>query len=106
MRNYVQTGDVVALTAPAALKSGDGFLVGAMFGVAVKDAASGESVDARVTGVIELPKAAVAIAQGVQLYWDDTAKAVTTASASNTLIGKATETAAIGGAFARVRLSN
>lgn len=106
MRNFVQTGDVLSLTAPAALASGDGFLVGAIFAVACGAAASGALVEGRVSGVFELPKAAGAITQGANVYWDNTAKNVTTTATDNTLIGKATEAAAIGATTARVRLSN
>jgi predicted RecA/RadA family phage recombinase len=106
MQNFVQNGDVLSLTAPAALSSGDGFLSGLIFGVAVKDAASGAKVDAVVEGVVELPKAAGAITEGALVYWDNTAKNVTTTSAGNTLIGKASAAAADAALLVRVRLSN
>jgi predicted RecA/RadA family phage recombinase len=41
MRNYVQAGNVITATAPYDLASGDGALVGAMFGIASTDAAEG-----------------------------------------------------------------
>jgi len=34
MKNYVQPGNTITLTAPYAVASGDGLLVGAIFGVA------------------------------------------------------------------------
>ena len=105
MRNYIQPGDIVTLTAPAALASGDGFLVGSIFAVAVRDAELGASIDGRVTGVIELPKAAVTVAEGEAIYWDDTAKNVTNVSAGNTLVGAAVQAAATGVTPIRVRLA-
>ncbi|HPE29815.1 MAG TPA: DUF2190 family protein [Parvularculaceae bacterium] len=106
MKNYIQDGNILSLTAPAALSSGDGFLSGAIFGVAVKDAASGAKVDAVVEGVVELPKAAGAINEGVLVYWDNTNSNVTTTSSGNTLIGKAVQAELSGASLVRVRLSN
>ena len=42
MKNYFQPGHTITLTAPAAVTSGGGLLVGAIFGIAAHDAASGE----------------------------------------------------------------
>ena len=106
MRNFVQPGDVLSLVAPATLASGDGFIVGALFAVALKNAASGAKVDAVVEGVVELPKATGAITQGALVYWDATAKKVTATSSGNTLIGKAAEAAGAGAVLTRIRLSN
>ena len=46
MKNYVQPGNTLTLTAPYAVTSGDGLLVGSIFGVAGGDAASGATVEA------------------------------------------------------------
>lgn len=105
MENYVQKGETITLTAPAAVSSGDGVLVGKFFGVAVADAASGAEVEATLCGVFELPKATGAITQGALVYWDNTAKNVTTTSTSNTLIGAAVVAAASGDTTAIVRLN-
>ena len=45
MKNFVQPGNTITLTAPYAVTSGDGLLVGAIFGVAAGTAAIGEAVD-------------------------------------------------------------
>jgi predicted RecA/RadA family phage recombinase len=106
MRNYVQIGDLIPITAPAAVVSGQGLLVGAMFGVCTKSAASGELVTLQTLGVVDLPKAAtITPAQGALLYWDDTAKAVTSTVGSNTKIGVAVVVPAAGDATIRVRLN-
>ncbi|MBF0629336.1 MAG: DUF2190 family protein [Magnetococcales bacterium] len=105
MKNWIQPGDIVTVAAPVAVNSGDGLLVGTLFGVAVSTAAVGATVEISTTGVVDLPKAAVAITLGAKLYWDNTAKNVTTTVGTNTLIGCAIIAAAIGDATARVRLN-
>src|SRR5262245_39799172 len=104
-KNYVQPGNVLTLIAPADVKSGDGVLVGKLFGVATYDAAAGAEVECGVTDVWELAKAAGALAQGATVYWDNTAKNVTATATGNSLIGAVTEAAAAGAATARVRLN-
>ena len=44
MRNFVQPGNTITLTAPYAVASGDGLLVGSIFGIAAGTAALGEPV--------------------------------------------------------------
>lgn len=95
MKNYIQDGDTVTVTAPYALASGAGCLVGTLFGVAANAAASGADAEILTEGVFELPKvSAQAWAQGAAIYWDNTAKNCTTVTTSNTLIGKALVAAA------------
>ena len=108
MKNYVQPGNTLTLTAPYAVSSGDGLLVGAIFGVAAGTAALGEPVEAALTGVYDLKKvASQAWAAGDKVYWDNTAKEATKTTTSNTLIGVAV-VAVAGGAgdtIGRVRLN-
>lgn len=88
MKTFVQAGDVVTVTAPAAVLSGAGVLVGLLFGSAVRDADSGAPVDIQVTGVVTLPKVSgTAINEGVRVFWDNTAGNVTTTTTSNNCIG-------------------
>lgn len=47
MKNYVQPGNTITLTAPDTVASGDGLIVGSIFGVA----AIGESVETALVGV-------------------------------------------------------
>lgn len=89
MKNYVQRGEAVTVTAPANVVSGQGVLVGALFGVALVDALSGANVDIQVEGVVTLPKATGAINEGVRVFWDNTAGNVTTTATSNFCIGYA-----------------
>lgn len=93
MKNYVQEGYILALTAPYAVASGTGMLVGSLFGVAVETAAISEVVSVNIKGVYTLAKtAAQAWTVGVKIYWDDATKSCTTAAAAgaNKLIGVAT----------------
>lgn len=106
MKNYIQVGDIVTVPAPASVSSGDGVLVGALFGVAVSDAESGNPVEIMTTGVFELAKnSAEAWTVGADVYWDDTNKVVTTVDTSNTLIGKALAVAANPSGVSMVRLN-
>lgn len=106
MKNYVQPGDTLTLTAPYAVASGAGLLVGSIFGVATAAAASGAAVEAAVTGVFDLAKATgAAWTVGARIYWDDTAKNCTTTASTNKLIGVAVAAAASGDTVGRVRLS-
>lgn len=94
-KNYHQRGDVVTVTAPADVSSGDGVLVGALFGIAQFDAKSGEDVEISCVGVYTLPKtSAQAWAQGAKIYWDGTKCTTADGSGSNTLVGRALKVAA------------
>ena len=108
MKNYVQPGNTITLTAPYAVASGDGLLVGSIFGIAAGSAASGEPVEAALTGVYDLKKvASQAWSVGDKVYWDNTAKEATKTTTSNTLIGVAIEAVAggAGDTIGRVRLN-
>jgi len=90
MKNFVSSGDVLTIPAPATVASGDVVIAGALVGIAAHDAASGDEVTIKLGGVYELPKvAAEAWTLGAAIYWDATAKKCTTTSTDNTLIGKA-----------------
>lgn len=107
MKNYVQPGHTLDLTAPAGgVVSGTGYLIGALFAVASVTAAAGATFAARLEGVFTLTKATgAAWTEGAALYWDNTAKNVTTTSASNTKIGVAAAAAASGDTLGNVRLN-
>jgi predicted RecA/RadA family phage recombinase len=108
MKNYVQPGNTITLTAPYAVTSGDCLLVGAIFGVAAGIAILGDPVETAVESVHDLKKvASQAWAAGDKIYWDNTAEQTTKTPTANTLIGVATEAVA-GGAtdlIGRVRLN-
>lgn len=108
MKTYVQPGNTITLTAPYAVASGDGLLVGSIFGVAAGAAALGEPVETALTGVFDITKiGSQAWTAGARIYWDDTNKRATNVATSNTLIGVATEAVAggAGDTIGRVRLN-
>ncbi|TCR07260.1 DUF2190 family protein [Neorhizobium sp. JUb45] len=106
MKNYIQPGNTVTVTAPYDVVSGGGVLVGTIFGVAATSAKAGETVEIKLNGVYELGKtSAQAWTFGALAYWDDTNKAVTTTASGNTLIGKTLAVAANPSATGIVRLS-
>lgn len=97
MKNAIQDGDFITVAAPAAVTSGDGVLVGSLFGVAVNSAASGATVTLATRGVYALTKVgSQAWTVGVKVYWDAANARCTTVSTSNTLIGVATAAVASG----------
>lgn len=108
MKNYVQKGETLTLTAPYAVSAGGGALVGSVFGVATNDYANGEEGEFQVAGVFDLTRetgASTGFTQGTLIYWDNTNKRVTKTLTSNKLIGVAAKAAADGDATARVRLN-
>lgn len=106
MKNFIQPGRIMTMTAPAAVKSGDLVIVGKLFGVAEADAASGDAVVLCTEGVFTLPKvSAQAWTEGAAIYWDAAEKKATTTASSNTLIGHAAEPAANPSDAGSVRLS-
>lgn len=106
MKNYIQEGKMLTLTAPYDVLSGAGMLVGSVFGVAAFDALSGATVEAMTVGVFDIKKvSAQAWEVGDKIYWDNSAKNATTTSTGNTLIGVAVAVADNPSATGRVRLN-
>lgn len=106
MKNFVQLGDTITLIAPYAVAAGAGLLVGSIFGVAANTTIISAPVEAVCEGVFDLAKATgAAWTQGARLYWDDTAKNVTTTVSTNKLIGVAVQAQASGDAIGRVLLT-
>ena len=92
MKNYIQRGETVTVTAPYTVLSGGGLLVagtGHIFGVAVNNQSSGDSTEVLTEGVFDLAKDTSTFAEGDYVYWDNTAKLSTSTTTSNTKIGVA-----------------
>jgi predicted RecA/RadA family phage recombinase len=108
MRNYIQPGDTLDLTAPAGgIVSGQAHLFGDIFGIASTDAAEGRKVAVKVEGVFKLPKASGGgLAEGQKVYWIAADKRATGTASGNTLVGHAVETVAAGATEVAVRLAN
>ncbi|KQM92226.1 hypothetical protein ASE70_15035 [Sphingomonas sp. Leaf22] len=105
-RNYVTEGKTLTLIAPRTVAAGAGMLVGAIFAVALADAAVGRPVEARRVEVFDLAKATgEAWTQGQLVYWDNTNFRVTTSASGNTMIGAATQAQASADAVGRVLLT-
>jgi predicted RecA/RadA family phage recombinase len=107
MKNFVQRGDVVTAIAPAGgVLSGQGCLVGSLFGVASFDAAESKEVELSVAGVFDIAKVSTQEwTAGAPIYWKADDKVATNVAAGNTLIGVATLGAANPSAIGRVRLN-
>lgn len=94
MKNFVQPGDTLTLTAPYDVASGGGALVGSIFGVATGTVASGDEGEFKTSGVFEMAKtSALAISVGDLIYWDNSAKVVNKTN-TNKLVGVAVSAAA------------
>ncbi|MCF6232089.1 MAG: DUF2190 family protein [Rhodobacteraceae bacterium] len=106
MKNFIQKGDSITVTAPADVSSGDGVLVDALFGVASGDALTGADVVLATTGVFDLPKVtADDLTFGKRAYWNAGTGEVTATVSSNKLIGVAVVAAGAGAATVAVRLN-
>lgn len=106
MKNYIQPGNSVTVAAPAGgVSSGDGVLIGTLFGVAQTDAADGADVELLTEGVVELPKATpLAIAVGDRLFWDPANKEANKTAAAQVCVGVAVVAAADADATVRLKL--
>ncbi len=107
MKNFRQPGNVLTVTAPAAVVSGEVIVVGSLIGVAATDAASGAPVEIALDGVFDIPKAAEPVAVGEPAYWDAAGPqaTITPGTGSKPLMGNIARDAAIGAATCEVRLS-
>lgn len=89
-KKYIQPGEVLDHVAATAITSGQVVLMGKRVGIALGNAAVGETVDVQVKGVFNATKVtADVVAQGALLYWDATASKFTTTVGTNTLAGYA-----------------
>lgn len=105
MKNFVQVGDILDGIAPAGgVIGGNAYLLGSAFGVAAATAAEGEAFAYVVEGVVALPIPTAAVAQFAKVYWDDTAKTLTTTVGSNQKVGYLSEAKPAGQLTARVKL--
>lgn len=97
MKNFVQEGVMIDHVAVAAISSGDPVVIGNIVGVAAGDAAIGETVPVRTTGVVNLPKLdAAVIALYEQVAFDASGgvvddSSISAAAGDVTLMGVALE---------------
>ena len=106
MRNYIQAGENITVTADAAATSGEGVKVENLFGIASGDAEIGDPLVLVTQGVFEMPKvAADDIALGATVYWRSSDGLVTITASGNTKIGVAVSAAGNPSSAVRVRLN-
>ena len=94
--NYIQPGRSITVAAPSGgVLSGDGVLIGTLFGIAQYDAVEGAEVEILTEGVVEIGKtSALAIGVGDRLFWDDTNKVVNKTTTAQQQVGVAVAAAA------------
>jgi predicted RecA/RadA family phage recombinase len=99
-------GNVLRLTAPVGgVTAGVGVLVGDIFAIAMMTESAGATFSGLVAGVVQLTKvSAEAWTLGQKIYWDDTAKNLTSVSSGNTFVGLAVVAAPNPSAIGYVRL--
>ncbi len=108
MKNFIQPGKVVTVTAPRDVASGELVVVGLLTGVAQHTAANGTPVEIVTEGVFDLAKTSAQAwaTVGLPIYAIPSTGAVTTAAtAGNVLVGVNVATAANPSAIGRVRLN-
>jgi len=108
MKTYLQKSDVITVAAPAGgIASGDGLIVGNIFGIAAFAAAAGEPVELATTGVYQMPKTTAAVLTvGARVAWDNTAKNINVLGTGRFPVGVAIETAGNGITSVAVRLDD
>jgi len=107
MRNYVQPGNSLAIAVPylGGILSGQGVLVGALFGVAAVDGAQNAVIECQTKGVFDITKEpALAITAGARVFWDNTNRRLTTTATGNFQVGLATVAALAADATVRAVL--
>lgn len=106
MKNYIQDGKTISFTPTASVASGEAVLLGMLLVVAICAIAANTAGEGVTEGVFELPKKSTdVVAQGVDLYWDDTEKELTTTATDNTKVGKAWAAAGNGTATVAVKIN-
>jgi predicted RecA/RadA family phage recombinase len=109
--NFVQPGCNITvtnedITDAAALESGDGFLVGSLFGICLTDCAVGDDVVLATEGVWDIAKtSAEAWTVGQKIYWVVATSLASSTAGSNKQIGVAVAAAANPSSTGRVRLT-
>jgi len=98
--------DSIKLAHTAAVVEGETILANGRVLVALSDAAINTPNMFAIEAGLEAPKAAVAIASGAVLYWDNTAKNFTTVIGTNTKAGYATEAALAADTVVQMKLTN
>ncbi|MBX3399539.1 MAG: DUF2190 family protein [Gemmataceae bacterium] len=103
---FVHDGDAIDYTPVADVAAGDVVVQGDLIGVAKQPIAANTPGALAVGGVFDFAKlAALVVAVGTLIYWDDAANVATNVSAGNKLLGKAVRASAAADTTVRVRMS-
>ena len=105
-KTYVQPGHTIIVAAPTGgVLSGDGVLIGTLFGIAQYDAVEGADIEILTEGVVEIGKAsALQIGVGDRLFWDATNKVVNKTATAQICVGVAVAAAANPSSTVRMKL--
>ena len=95
-KTYIQPGHTLTVAAPTGgVLSGQGVLIGTLFGIAQYDAVEGADVEILTEGVVEIGKtSALQIDVGDRLFWDATNKVVNKTATAQVCVGIAVSAAA------------
>ena len=106
MKTYVAPGKSITVTAPSGgVTSGQGVLIGTLFGIAQVDAVAGADVEILTEGVVEIGKtSALQIDVGDRVFWDATNKVVNKTATAQVCVGVAVSAAANPSSTVRIRL--
>jgi len=107
---FIHEGNSIDYSPAADVVAGEVVVQGELVGVAKIDIKSNALGALAVTGVFDFPKAigaSTAIAEGLDVYWDDAANEATTDSATgaNKRIGRTIAAAGDNDAVVRIRMS-
>ena len=107
MQNYAHNGCNITVPAPAGgVTSGQGVLIGKLFGVALASASEDDPVVLVTEGVVDLPKASTQThALGARLYWDASNAQLTTSGTGNEQVAIAVADAPSGSATVTAKLA-
>jgi predicted RecA/RadA family phage recombinase len=107
MRNFIQKGDALTITAGATLVAGQAVLVGGVLGVAAADCASGSKVSVVLEGVFSLPRiTGAAWTAGQRVFWDASVSKLSAVSTGNVYAGLMANAPASGDTVGLVRLGS
>lgn len=90
MKNFVAPGKVMEFTAPSGgVVSGTAVLIGTLLVVAVDTIAQTLKFRGLAVGAVDHAKADQEWTEGLKIYWDNSAKKMTSTASGNTLVGVA-----------------
>lgn len=106
MKNFIQRGDIINVTAVAPVTAGDVVEIGAFLGVAVTSAAIGENFALDISNVFELPKDGSVYLSGDPVFWDGSQIVQGDGGGANSFFGMVTEAAGAPAAKVRVLIGS